>query len=127
VTEWREVGLAEDESPVGDAGERGEGFGAQPNHLLGRCEDNGVDGDTERHQEKGGEQSARSTGPEPGQAYVAGGAPFAEKEAGDQVAAEDEEGVDTEETAASPDKPRMVGEDGADRQGAHAVERRLVG
>jgi hypothetical protein len=54
------------------------------------------------------------------------GTPLQKEEAANEVAAEDEEGVDAEEAAASPGKAGVVGENGAHGQSADTVERRLV-
>ena len=53
--------------------------------------------------------------------------PLDEQQRRDQVAAEDEEEVDAEEAAGQPVDPRVVEEDGRDRDRAQAVEARAVG
>ena len=55
------------------------------------------------------------------------GAPLQKKETGDEIAAEDEEGIDAEEAATRPREAGMIGEDGGNSQGTDTVERRLVG
>ena len=54
-------------------------------------------------------------------------APLGKQKAGDQEAAQYEEGVDAEEPAPSPRQPGMIGQYGGNRQRPHAVQRRLVG
>ncbi len=123
-----EVGNAgEDGPPVGDVGDGGQGVAANPSQLERAGEGGGVEGDAEEHEEERREKAPGAAAPKGDESDASVSSPLGEKEAGNEEAAEDEEGVDAEEAAAGPGHVGVVGENSGDGQRADAIERRLIG
>ncbi len=64
--------------PVGAVEERGEAVAAQPVELVSRHFEHRKRGDREEHEQQRGEQPARPTGPESGEADAAASRPLAD-------------------------------------------------
>ncbi len=119
-------GVGEDEVPVGEVEERGEGVAAGLVDLV-RVGDRR---DDHRHRDQHadrGEEAAGAADPEAGELDLAGAAELAQEQRGDQVAADDEEDVDAEEAARQPAEARVVAEDGEHGERPHRVDPRHVG
>ena len=120
-------GFVEDEAPVRDIGQRGEGIASDGAEPVGGCREPAV-GRHDNEQEQGSrEEPFCSTYPEVSERNRPGGVVFGQQERGDEVPREDEEGVDAEETAAHPRVVEVVEDDGDDGDASEAVERGLVG
>ena len=127
LRELVEVGLAgEDEAPVRDVAEGGDRVAADAVELAGSREHSGVHDDADHHEEQRGQQPLRPPHPEPLEIDAPAVRPLGDEQGRDEEAAQDEEGVDAQ---VPPDRPALTGvveEHRRDREGADAVERRLV-
>ena len=122
-----EVGLpAEHRPPVRDVADRRQGVAAQLVELLRLGDHDGVDGNAREHEEERGQEASGASGPEGDEADPALRPPLVQKQAGDQKAAEHEEGVDAEEAAARPGHAGVIGQHRQNGQRAHAIERGMI-
>ena len=113
--------VARDQVPVRHVGNRGERIRPEPGDLVGHDHD----GDGQRRdeqQEQRGQQPASSAQPEPDRVDPAPVPVFAEEEGRDQVPADHEEDLDTEEAALRNAEPGVVGQDRQDGDRPQPVE-----
>ena len=109
--------VREDQVPVRVVEERADRVAPRAREV-GAGEDRGQDERSEDDDDQGREQPARAPRPEAAQVDPVSRLPFHEQQRRDEVAAEDEEEVDAEEAARQPVDPRVVEEDGRDRERA---------
>ncbi len=122
-----EVGLlAEDQVPVGDVPQGRQHVPTQPGHLPWQEHDRVGERDHEDDVE-GGQQPPGASHPECLEVYAAPLAPLGEQQRGDEVAADDEEDLDAQESSRKKGGAAMVEEHGDNGQGAQPVQARHVG
>ena len=128
ATQRLEVRLVlEDEVPVGHVAKAGDGVAAQRGDLL-RQEDDRVEERAADECEEGGQKPASAPAPEGDQVDAAvAAAALGQQQRGDEVAADDEEDVDADESAAEQADLSVVEENGSDGECAQAIDRRNVG
>ena len=118
--------VGEDLVPVRDVAERRERVAAQLVQLDRPGRRARVHRDRGDDEDHGREEAPGAPRPERPQVDALRGPPFAEQQARDQEAAEDEERVDAEVAAARPRDVAVVEQDRDDGEGAQPVERRHV-
>ena len=115
------------EAPVGDVEQPGDAVPAQSLELGAGNLELGVDRDDDEQEDERGEQPSGAPSPEGQQADVVAPAPLEHQQGGDEEPAEDEEGVDAEESAGEAGFAEVEHHDRRHRQGPQAVEAGLVG
>ena len=112
--------------PVGDVEQRPGQVAANLRRLLGGADREHPDRDGDQDDEERREQPPESPHPERTEGHGPATATFLDQERRDEEARHDEEHLDPEEPTLHPREPAVVEQHGDDRDGAQAVERRLV-
>jgi hypothetical protein len=111
--------------PVGDVADRGQRVAADALELVGRGEDDAVQGDADEHAAQRGEEPAGPAGPEAAEGDLVAGRALGEQEGRDQEAREHEEEVDAE--VSTGQMTAVEQQHPGHRRAPQAVEGRHVG